>query len=112
MRNFDISFQYPLRLLFFIPALVLILVPLFRITKKRRTVKKTVPAVMNAVLALLLILAIAGMQFSSITSRQAVVILVDQSASVTSADVEAVETAQQLYDRMHGETDVAAVLFG
>ena len=112
MKNFDISFQYPLRLLFFIPALVLILIPLFRITKKRRTVKKTVPAVMNAVLALLLILAIAGMQFSSITSRQAVVILVDQSASVTSADVEAVETAQQLYDRMHGETDVAAVLFG
>ncbi|MBP0969691.1 MAG: VWA domain-containing protein [Oscillospiraceae bacterium] len=111
MKNFDVSFQYPLRLLLLVPSIALILIPLFSISRKRRTIKKTVPAALHSVLALLLVLAIAGMQFSSVTSKQAVVILVDQSDSVTRNVDTALETAQNIYDAIDDDTDVAAVLF-
>ena len=112
MKNFDISFQYPLRLLIFIPALAAILIPLLRMPRKRRTLKKKLPAALHAATALLLALAIAGMQFSSVSSDQSVIVLVDQSISTSKISEELNAKAQQIVDSLDSDTSVAAVGFG
>ena len=111
MKNFDVNFQYPLRLLVIIPALVAILIPLLRMPKKRRTLKKKLPAVLHSAVAILLALAIAGMQFSSVSSDQSVIVLVDESESTSKIREELDSTAQQIVDSLDSDIPVAAVCF-
>ena len=111
MKNFSICFQYPLRLLIFIPALAVILIPLLRIPKKRRTIKKNLPALLRSIVSLLLVFAISGLQYSFSSSLQAVVLVIDQSDSVSSVSDEMLEKAQEIIDSIDGSVLVGAVKF-
>ncbi len=111
MKNFELGFQYPFRLLLLIPALAVILIPYFRMPKKRRTLKKRIPAILHCLVSLLLALAIAGMQFSAVTSSQAVILLIDSSTSTDRVRDTIEDTAAQLASAIDRSTDIAAVRF-
>ena len=61
MNRFDAAFEYPLLLLLLIPALLLILLPWFRIpAETRRGFRKTAPVVLHVAAALVLVLILSG----------------------------------------------------
>ena len=111
MKNFDLSFQYPLRLLLFIPALAVILIPLFRIPRKRRTLKKNLPALLRSIVSLLLVLAISGLQYSFSSSKQAVILVIDQSDSIISHNDAVLEKAQEIVDKIDSSSLLGVIKF-
>ena len=111
MKNFSVNFQYPLRLLIFIPALAVILIPLLRIPKKRRTLKKNLPALLRSITALLLVFAISGLQYSFSSSQQAVILVIDQSDSVSGVSEDMMTKVQEILDDIDSSTLVGVVKF-
>jgi len=111
VKNFEIGFQYPLRLLLIIPAMALILVPLFRMQKKRRTLKKVLPAFLRCVTSVLLVIAIAGLQFSYSSSEPAVVLVIDRSYSAKPSEEEIDRAARDICSLIGDGALVASVTF-
>lgn len=113
MSNIELRFDHPWLLLLLIPALVLILIPFFKLPRRRRkTVQRIVPLVVHCLLALILTLLLSGMAVVRSTDNQAVILLLDYSASTQSVREAINSDAQQLQKLIKKNAPVHIVAFG
>lgn len=113
MSNIELRFDHPWLLLLLIPALLLILLPYFRLpARRRKTVRQLVPTVLHCVMALLLTLVLAGTAFVRTTDNQAVVLLLDYSDSTLPVRDSMNKDAQKLQSLIRKNAPVGIVAFG
>lgn len=113
MSNIELRFERPWLFLLLIPALALILLPYFRMPKRRRkTAKRIVPVVLHCVMAALLIVLLTGFTIVRNTDNQAVVILVDHSDSTLSVRSAIDQRATELQKQLRKTASVKTVVFG
>lgn len=113
MSNTELRFDHPWLLLLLIPALLLILLPYFRLpARRRKTVRQLVPTVLHCVMALLLTLVISGTAFVRTTDNQAVVLVLDYSASTQPVRAAINEDAKKLQSLIRKNSPVSIVAFG
>ena len=113
MSNIELRFERPWLFLLLIPAVLLILLPYFRMPKRRRkTPKRLVPVVLHCVMVALLIILLTGFTIVRSTDNQAVVILVDHSDSTASVRTAIDERATQLQKQLRKSASVKTVVFG
>lgn len=113
MNSTSITFASPWLLLLLIPALFVILFPYLRLPKeKRRSLKKIIPVILHCLIALFLVLIIAGLSFVTHTTDEAVVIVVDYSFSTRDSHELIAEYANEIQDTVSENAPVAVVAFG
>ena len=112
MSRYELIIERPWLLLLIIPALAIVLVPFFLLPKvRRRTFKKIAPAVLHSVIAVLLVLLIAGLSVKKTTSKNSSVLLIDLSDSTTQVSDLIKEEGNELLSLMRKEVSVGAVAF-
>lgn len=113
MSNIELRFERPWLLLLMIPAVLLILLPYFRMPKRRRkTAKRIVPVVLHCIMAAMLIILLTGFAIVRNTDNQAVVILVDHSDSTAAVRSAIDERATTLQKQLRKTASVKTVVFG
>lgn len=113
MSNTELRFDHPWLLLLLIPALLLILLPYFRLpARRRKTVRQLVPTILHCVMALLLTLVLAGTAFVRTTDNQAVILLLDYSDSTLPVRDAINKDAQKLQGLIRKNAPVGIVAFG
>ena len=113
MSNIDFTFEHPLCLLLILPVLAIVLLPFFLMPKKRRyTVKRIVPLVLHCLLAIALVLILAGFAVVKQVNEQAVVLLVDLSYSTESVEESMRSHAKELLEKIDETAPVGVVAFG
>lgn len=113
MSNIELRFERPWLFLLLIPALLLILLPYFRMPKRRRkTVRRILPMVLHSVMAFLLILLLTGFSAVRSTDNQAVILLVDHSDSTLSVRTALDDRAVELQKFLKKTASVKTVIFG
>lgn len=116
MRNFSIDFTYPWVLLLILLAVVLTLIPYFRLSKKyRKTRNRITSIVLHLVVMVLCISVLAGIQFSYETPNvdNEIILLVDMSETeeqVQRNRDEFIETV--LHDGQYDDYKIGIVTFG
>lgn len=113
MSSIEFTFTKPLYLLLVIPALLIILLPFFRLPKQRRNhFRKIAPVILHIVVVCLLVLILSGFTVAKQTYEKAVMILVDLSSSTRPVQKEIESRTQQLLELVDAETPVGIVAFG
>lgn len=113
MSNIELRFEHPWLLLLLIPAIILTLVPYFKLPRRRRkTVQRLVPTVLHCVMAVLLTLVLAGTAFVRTTDNQAVILLLDYSDSTRTVRQSMDAHATQLQKLIRKNAPVSIVAFG
>ncbi len=115
MTNFRFNYTHPWLLLLLIPAVILTLVPYFRIAKKyRRTRNRVISIVLHLVAMVLAINLLAGLTFSYEIPNldNEVILLVDVSASNEEERNNKDEFIQSVINVADGEYKVGVVKFG
>ena len=113
MSNIELRFERPWLFLLLIPALLLILLPYFRMPKRRRkTAKRIVPVVLHCVMAALMILLLTGFSAHRSTDNQAIILLVDHSDSTRDVRLELDGRAAELQKQLRKNASVKTVVFG
>lgn len=115
MKNFGISFSHPWLLLLLIPALILTLIPYFRIAKKfRRTRNRVISVVLHALAMTLCVTILAGISFHyEVPNRQnELLILVDLSDSNEEQNGKKEEFIHSVIDACDKNFKVGIVTFG
>ncbi len=112
MSNIEITFETPWMLLLLIPVLAVIILPFLLLTKgRRKSVKKIIPVVLHSVIAVLLVLIMAGMNIVKTSDEQAVVILADMSFSTNSVKDGMIRDAEELIKLIEENTPVGVIVF-
>ena len=112
MSRYELIIERPWLLLLIIPALAIILVPFFILPKvRRRTFKKIAPAVIHSVIAVLLVLLIAGLSVKKTTTKNSSVLLIDLSDSTTQVSQLIKDEGGELLSLMRKNVSVGAVAF-
>lgn len=115
MTNFSVNFTIPWLLLLLIPALLLTLIPYFRLSKKyRRTRNRIISMVLYLCIMVMTITALAGMTFSYDISNESneIILLVDSSFSSSDKNAEKDVFIGQVLDESAGLYKVGIVKFG
>jgi len=116
MDNFNITFTYPWLLLLLIPAVILTLIPYFRLSKKyRRTRNRITSIVLHLVVMTLAIFTLAGMNFNYTipNEKNEIIYLVDVSESENvSAEARDEMLESLVYDSKFDGFNVGIVTFG
>lgn len=112
MSSIEFAFEQPWLLLLVIPALAIILIPFFRLPKRRRrSLKKIVPAVLHSVIALLLVLILSGFAIAKSSRDEAVLILMDISDSTAAVRQEMQDYADSLLKTLRKRDSVGVITF-
>lgn len=113
MNSIELRFETPWLLLLLIPALALILLPYFRMPKKRRKLpSRTIPMIIHCVLAVLMVILLSGFSVVRSTENQTVILLVDHSDSTERIRTTVDERAVELEDQLSEHASVQTVVFG
>ena len=115
MSNFRITYNYPWLLLLIIPALLLVLIPYFRMNKRLRfTRNRIISMTLHTVAMVLAINLLAGIGFSyDVPNEQnEVIILVDESDSSKKIDDEKEEFVRSVINVCGDGTKIGVVKFG
>ena len=115
MSNFNINFTHPWLLLLIIPAVILTLIPYFRITKKyRRTRNRIISMSLHLFAMLLAINLLAGISFSYEIPNEEneLILLVDVSESNEESQEQKNEFVQSVLNICSDEYRVGIVKFG
>ena len=115
MLNFKIDFNYPWLLLLIIPAILLTLIPYFRMNKKyRRTRNRIISIVLHISAMVMAIALLAGISFKYEipNERNEVILLVDVSESNGEEQQKKDEFVQTVLDICDDEFNVGIVKFG
>lgn len=113
MSNTELFLDRPWLLLLAIPALLMILIPYFRLNaKRRRSFRKLAPMVLHCLIALLLVLILAQAAIVRTTDSQAVILVLDLSHSTQRVRENIQQKALQIMDMIDKRTPVGVVAFG
>ena len=115
MTNFKIDFERPWFLLLLIPAVILTMIPYFRLAKKyRRTRNRVVSIVLHLMIMVLSISVLAGITFSyDIPNTQnEVILLIDTSFSGTDSEEEKNQFIEEVVNSNDGSFKLGIVTFG
>lgn len=115
MSNLNITFLYPWLLLLLIPALVLMLLPYFRMSKKyRRTRNRITSMVLYIVVTFLSVLVLSGISFNydRPNLQNEVLLLVDLSHSNRTTEEQKNGFIKNLLDKSDSRYKVGIVTFG
>ena len=115
MSNFRIEFARPWLLLFLIPALVLTLIPFFRLAKKfRRTRNRVISVTLHTLAMVLCIALLSGISFAyEVPNRQnELILLVDASDSNRASQTAKEEFIQSVVDACDRNCKLGIVTFG
>ncbi len=115
MSNFQINFTLPWLLLLLIPAIIITLIPYFRLPKRyRRTRNRVVSIVLHMIIMVLCITVLSGMTFSydKVNKNSEVVYVVDYSYSTTQAQEKKNQFITNAINESRGNFKVGVVAFG
>ena len=115
MTNFRINFERPWFLLLLIPALILTLLPYFRLAKKyRRTRNRVVSIVLHTVIMALSISVLSGItiQYDLPNVENEVILLVDTSFSGSDDEAAKNEFIEEVVNSNDGSFKLGIVTFG
>ena len=115
MTNFKIDFERPWFLLLLIPALILTMIPYFRLAKKyRRTRNRVVSIVLHLMIMVLSISVLAGITFSYDipNTENEVILLIDTSFSGTDSEEEKNQFIEEVVNSNDGSFKLGIVTFG
>jgi len=115
MTNFRINFERPWFLLLLIPALILTLLPYFRLAKKyRRTRNRVVSIVLHMMIMVLSISVLAGItfQYDLPNVENEVILLVDTSFSGSEEEMAKNEFIEEVVNSNDGSFKLGIVTFG
>ena len=115
MTNFRINFERPWFLLLLIPALILTLLPYFRLAKKyRRTRNRVVSIVLHMMIMVLSITVLAGItfQYDLPNVENEVILLVDTSFSGSEEEMAKNEFIEEVVNSNDGSFKLGIVTFG
>lgn len=115
MSDFRITYSYPWLLLLIIPALLLVLIPYFRMNKKLRcTRNRIISMVLHTVAMVLAVNLLAGIGFSYEVpnTENEVIILVDDSESGEKTDDEKDDFVRSVIDVCGDGCKIGVVRFG
>ena len=115
MTNFRINFERPWFLLLLIPALVLTLLPYFRLAKKyRRTRNRVVSIVLHTLIMALSISVLSGItfQYDLPNVENEVILLVDTSFSGSDEEAAKNEFIEEVVNSNDGSFKLGIVTFG
>ena len=115
MTNFTISFWNPWLLLLLIPALLLTLIPYFRLNKRYRCTRNRITSmILHMVIMLLAVGLLAGLGFSYDlpNDKNEVILLVDASFSESEIEDEKNEFIKTIIDNNNSAFTLGVVTFG
>ena len=101
MINFDIKFSNPWLLLLLIPALILTLIPYFRMNKRYRCTRNRVTSiVLHMIIMAITIAVFAGLtlEYDLLNKQNEVILLVDASDSGTASAAQKEEFIKSVID--------------
>ena len=116
MTGFHITFIYPWLLLLLVPAVLVVLIPYFRVAKKyRRTRNRIIKIVLSIVVMTFATLALSGMRFEYVVANETneIIILVD----VSDTEEQSAEARDEFVENVisqskYGNFKVGVVTFG
>lgn len=115
MSNFQVIFDFPWLMLLLIPALLLVLIPYFRINKRyRRTRNRVVSIVLHTIVMVLSICVLAGMTFEYDipNTNNEIILLVDVSHSSEKSEEKRDALVADIIDLSDGMFKMGVVTFG
>ena len=115
MTNFKIDFERPWFLLLLIPAVILTMIPYFRLAKKyRRTRNRVVSIVLHLLIMVLCISVLAGITFKYDlpNTENEVILLIDTSFSGTDSEQDKNQFIEDVVNSNDGSFKLGIVTFG
>ena len=115
MSNFQITYKYPWLLLLIIPALLLVPIPYFRMSKKLRcTRNRIISMILHTVATVLAINLLSGLSFSYEVPNEEneIIILVDESASGERKSDDVEDFVRSVIDVCDEGSKIGVVKFG
>ena len=115
MINFDIKFSNPWLLLLLIPALILTLIPYFRMNKRYRCTRNRVTSiVLHMIIMAITIAVFAGLtlEYDLLNKQNEVILLVDASDSGTASAAQKEEFIKSVIDSSDDKYQLGIVTFG
>ena len=81
-------FQNPMVLWFIIPVIAIILAPYLLLpANRRKSAKRIIPVILHCIMAILLLLILAGVSIVKTTDEDSVMVLVDMSDSTLNVQI-------------------------
>lgn len=112
MSNISVHFQNPMVLWFIIPVIAIILAPYLLLqANRRKSAKRIIPVILHCIMAILLLLILAGVSIVKTTDEDSVMVLVDMSDSTLNVQDIINEHATDIINVIDDKTEVGVIAF-